>query len=217
MTYRSDHDAALARVDALERENAKLTAENAKLREPAEGMDWNGPAYRVRSGSRSVLAIAATGTLFATALIAGVLGAREHVQEAKLQRFEVRSTGIARERLEKCARAIGEAPGLDAVSTDPRAPSPASIEPVKATGAPCREDLRVYLDSGLIDPRERRSVDAWRKAEDELAGTISRLVVYYRSDPYALDGYATARQVWIEYDRAVTARDAAVAVWRRSH
>lgn len=32
MTYRSDHDAALARVEALEVENARLADENAKLR-----------------------------------------------------------------------------------------------------------------------------------------------------------------------------------------
>ncbi|NVB83808.1 MAG: hypothetical protein HOV81_35865 [Kofleriaceae bacterium] len=217
MTYRSDHDAALARVDALERENAKLTADNAKLREVADGIDRNGAANRVRHpGSRSVVAIAATGTLLATALIAGVLSAHEQARQTS-QRFEVRSTGVARERLEKCARAIAPKPRLDEVSTDPRALDAASVEPVKATGAPCRDDLRVFLDSGLIDGRERRLVDAWRKTEDELAGAISRLVVYYGSDPYSLDGYTTARQVWVEYDRAVTARDAALAAWRGSH
>jgi len=30
--YRNDHEAALARVDALEKENTKLAAENARLR-----------------------------------------------------------------------------------------------------------------------------------------------------------------------------------------
>lgn len=35
MSYRNDHDAAVARVEALERENARLSAENAKLRGPA--------------------------------------------------------------------------------------------------------------------------------------------------------------------------------------
>jgi hypothetical protein len=34
MTYRSDHDAALARLDALEAENARLVAENERLRAP---------------------------------------------------------------------------------------------------------------------------------------------------------------------------------------
>jgi hypothetical protein len=215
MTYRSDHDAALARVDALERENAKLTAENAKLREP-DRTEWNRSTPR-HAGSRNLLAIAAGGTLMATALVAGLLTAREHEQQTASQRFEVRSTGIARERLEKCASQIAQAPKLDAVSTDPRALSPASIEPVKSTVAPCRGDLRVYLESSLIDPRERQALEAWRKTEDELAGATSRLVVYYASDPYALDGYTTARQVWVEYDRAVTERDAALAAWRRSH
>jgi hypothetical protein len=216
MTYRSDHDAALARVDALERENAKLTADNAKLREAADGMQWRA-ANRVRHpGSRRLVAVVAGGTLFATALIAGVLSAHEQTRRTS-QRFEVRSTGIARERLEKCARAIAPKPALDAVSTDPRALDAASIAPVKATAAPCRDDLHVFLDSGLIDADERRSVEAWRKAEDELAGAISRLVVYYGSDPYSLDGYTTARQVWVEYDRAVAARDDALAAWRRSH
>lgn len=217
MTYRSDHDAALARVDALERENAKLTADNAKLREAADGLDWNRGANRERHpGSRRLVAIAASGTLFATALIAGVLGAQEQNRQTS-QRFEVRSTGIARARLEKCARAIAPKPALDEVSTDPRALDAASIEPVKATGATCRDDLRAFLDAGLIDGRERRWLEAWRRSEDELAGAISRLVVYYGSDPYALDGYTTARQVWVEYDRAVAARDDALAAWRRSH
>jgi hypothetical protein len=38
--------------------------------------------------------------------------------------------------------------------------------------------------------------------------------VYYGSDPAALDGYATAPQLWTEYDRALTARDTALDLWR---
>lgn len=34
MTYRNDHDAALLRIETLERENARLERENAALRTP---------------------------------------------------------------------------------------------------------------------------------------------------------------------------------------
>ncbi len=36
MSYRDDHDAALARVEALERETRQLEAENARLRQASE-------------------------------------------------------------------------------------------------------------------------------------------------------------------------------------
>ena len=35
MTYRNDHEAALARIETLEQENARLERENAALRAPA--------------------------------------------------------------------------------------------------------------------------------------------------------------------------------------
>lgn len=218
MTYRSDHDAALARVDALELDNARLAAENAKLREPSVRHEYREPAEGLpASGTRTAITVFCVGSVLAAALIAGAITSVDEHREHAIQRLDVRATGIAHDRLVQCAHAIAPKPHLDATVTDPHAARPLKIDPVAATGAACRDEMRVYLDSAVIDSHERRALEGWHDAEDELAGAISRLVVYYGNDPYMLDGYSTARQVWLEYDRAVSARDAALASWSGSH
>ena len=59
MLYRNDHDAALARIDSLESENARLQTELAKLRGPTrmEPEPEPPPFKRVQSYERGVVAM----------------------------------------------------------------------------------------------------------------------------------------------------------------
>ena len=54
----------------------------------------------------------------------------------------------------------------------------------------------------------------WVTHEDELAGAIARIETYYASDPYQLDNYTSAPQLWDEYERAHKRRDEAMDRWR---
>ena len=75
---------------------------------------------------------------------------------------------------------------LDETTTDPHG----AAEPtawIAKTGASCRAEL-----SKSTDPAVRR----WADAEDKLADPISLITVYYGSDPYTLDHYGTAPQLW---------------------
>lgn len=42
------------------------------------------------------------------------------------------------------------------------------------------------------------------------------ITVYYGSDPYAIDGYATAGKLWREFDRARDGRDALITAEREN-
>ena len=206
MSYRNDHDAALARVDALEQEVAKLRASA-----PAAPHKEHGNASR---GGMPVLAVA--GSL--VALVAGIAGgvAIAIGNEDASPRIEAQPPvveSVSRETLTACATAIAARPALlDADNTDPHRAQPVSVGSLHRTGAACRDELRAM--AATASRGERDALGKWAAAEDELAGTISRIQVYYSSDPYKLDGYATAKQLWVEYDRALDGRDGALRDWR---
>lgn len=106
--------------------------------------------------------------------------------------------------LAECADAIARRP-----VTALRAPLDTSA--LERTGAACRPALRTLANA---DASGRDPVTAWANAEDRLANRISLLVVYYTSDPTTVDNYATAPQLWTEYDEALVVRNAALASWR---
>jgi hypothetical protein len=178
MSYRNDHDAALARVDVLERELATL-----------RDRDREGHATREVQPRRKPWWLFGTGIL---ALTAGIVG------------------GVA----------IGATNGDEADVEVPRAAAPAfdrgRLDACLAPPATCRREVHAALDLAWLSGEERHLLTAWAAAEDELAGAASRHDVYYANDPAKLDGYSTAYQVRLEYDRAVAARDAAMARWRVS-
>src|SRR5260221_12203953 len=172
MSYRNDHDAALARIDDLE-------AELERLNTPEPPKPPRAPKL---PAILALLSIVVAST-------AGAVVALEH--DARVRAEPVATAPIAPDPM-ACRQAISRVYGFDARSTDPHAATPRDVSQIVASGAPCREQL----------PEGR-----WRAAEDELAGAISRIVVYYRNDPYALDNYVTAPQLWKEYNAAIAARD----------
>ena len=201
MTYRNDHEAALARVDALEGELTKLRKHVAQphvgaLPPPSK------PFVLVTSCIVALAAGIAGGVALGVADDAGA------PHEARA------GSTTHREVLAACAAAIERAPPLDATRTDPRRAKSATIEPIARTAAPCRDTLHLVLERDALSAEERDALWKWAASEDELSGAISRIQVYYRSDPYKLDAYATARQLWHEYDRAHEARNRAVDAWR---
>ena len=204
MSYRNDHDAALLRVDALETEleTLRLAYERERAREEADK-----PPSKRKSRAAWV---AAAGVLALTAGTAvGAVMLFHSPTPAPTPVVAVTAGPVFDDHalLRQCRDAIAKLPGKrDATTTDPRGLR-TSVAPIVTTGATCRP-LLANADKLAIDPELRALVAKWSRAEDELVGSITRTVIYYESDPYAADGYTSAQQLWKEYDRAVTVRDA---------
>jgi hypothetical protein len=199
-TYRNDHEATLARVDALERELA-----HARERKP-EVIVTRVP----RRGSRRALFAA---TLIA--VVSGVIGGAALVSGTSPDRAQpATAVRVDRSKLEACVREIQPAPALGAHATDPRQVMPRSIAPIALAAAPCRHELHTLIEVAPLSDAERKALWNWAVQEDELAGAISRIEVYYASDPYKLDNFSTATQLWVEYDRAYDGRNRALDDWR---
>lgn len=223
MTDRSEHD-AFARVEALELEAQRLEAENARLRAVREKPSKPAAVDEPEPPGLRALNVVLGGAVVAIYVIArlGILYDRQSHDDRPSRSETERSSPtegfaapVPHPSLTKCVLAIKGNPLLDANLTDPHAAAPMSVDAIKATAAPCRDDLQLYRDSGLADLRERAAIERWLAAENDLAGAISRILVYYGSDPYLHDGYWSAPQLWIEFDRAVAHRDVALADWRR--
>jgi hypothetical protein len=204
MSYRNDHDAAVARVDALQHEVERLAAENEKLRVPAASVrksSFGLGLATVLGGS----AVAAIGGLL-LGLTTSASGSPP-APEPEPAPSGVALNDLMPMSLADCANAIAPRP-----TTDPH--KPLDVAALERTGASCRAALRALAAE---DANGEDSVTGWARTEDRLANRISLLVVYYSSNPAVLDGYAAAPRLWTEYDAALTARDAALGVWRSRH
>jgi hypothetical protein len=198
MTYRNDHDAALARIDSLEQELEAMKA----APKPAPVVPANRYAWKI-----GIVASAA----------AAVLGGAWVVDRAHT-RAPLRASAPAVavpifasvDDFRPCVTHVlaAQGDGFDAQTTDPRHGG-RSVAPIEAVGAPCRNELaRLIRDDVALTRDQRVAFQRWLAAEDTLAGDLSRIVVYYTNDPYQLDNYATATQLWHEYNVDRGARDA---------
>ncbi len=200
MSYRNDHEAALLRVDALEQEVARLrSAPPPVVAKPATK----------RRPYASLLRIG-VAMLLAGAGVAAMVGRDRPTASAAPPTAERVITGVPTsvDALRGCIAAITST-DLNERSTDPHGAAN-SVTPITKTGAACRTDLASRGELQL-DPVLSNKLEAWAVTEDKLADPISMITVYYGSDPYVLDNYATAPQLWREYRRALSARDAALA------
>jgi hypothetical protein len=173
MSYRNDHDAALARVGVLEREVATL---RERERDKAETPPLSPPR------KPWWLVGACIG-----ALTAGIVG------------------GVA----------LGASHGGERVADEP-APIASTFDTSlldACSAVSCRDELHAVLDDASLGTGERDMLAEWAAAEDELAGAATRRDVYYANDPFTLDGYSTARQLEVEYERAIARRERAAARW----
>lgn len=190
MSYRNDHEAALLRVDALEQEVARLR-KTAPPEKPA-----------TKSRARASLFRIGLVALLAGAGVAAILGRdRPTVAAAPAPVEQVKPKVVAPD-LRDCIAAIAPVDvKLDETTTDPHG----AAEPIAwiaKTGASCRAELAKSSDP---------AVQRWADAEAKLADPISLITVYYSGDPYTLDHYGTAAQLWREYHRARLVRDDALA------
>lgn len=194
-TYRNDHEAALARVAALELELDK--ARKSKATPVATSPRPRRKPWPVFAASVAGLVVG-----MASGVALAVVGAPD-------------SARVDRDKLSSCANEIEAPAGFGADETDPHQVAPISIKPIARTAAPCRDELHAMIELAQLSRDERDALWKWAVQEDELAGAIARIEVYYASDPYELDSYSTAKQLWIEYDRAHTSRNRALDAWRR--
>lgn len=201
-TYRNDHEAALARVEALEHELAEARRQRRKpggAPAPVSRKPW---------------------PLFAAGLIAGSIGIAAGVALAVAGSSEPAALGapapphVDRSELASCANTIEAAPPIGAELSDPHEAVPLPVTALARTIAPCRAELHTLIEVAPVSAEEREALWRWALHEDELAGAISRIEVYYRSDPYQLDNYSTAEQLWREYSRAYEQRNDALSDWR---
>ena len=196
MSYRNDHDAALLRVAALEREVAHLRT--VRRVEPLRA------PHRART-ALTALAIALTSGI-ATLVVTHTSGASP---EAPTPPDSV--ADATRAVLRRCIAAIAPLPGpLTAASTDPHSPNADSIAPIFATAAGCRDELAFAIRSRSFDPPLQEVLERWRFAEDALCNRIWLIATYYASSPYLSDRYQSAQQLWREFHAAHDARDIAL-------
>lgn len=203
MSYRNDHDAALARVDALELENARLAGENAKLRAPM-------PATAESSfGKKATVLFGGAATSITVAILAVVASGSPKAHHHKA----VQAAHVTHVDLAACAIGLAAKPELGPKTTDPHEPTSLRVDPITRTTG-CRDEIRQALDEGVISDVERYVLTRWLTAEDDLANRVSLITTYYGSDPYRLDGYSSAPQLWREYDQAYDRRQVALEEWR---
>lgn len=148
MTYRSDHDAALHRLDTLERELAEI-----KAAKPAEVVAISPPPPR----SRAWLALGMVGWLAAAGVGAWKLVGGPSDGEASAAADPPVADTDDRSELRACARSI-----------EPTSPE------LAPTLAPCRPLLHLYGSLDLT-PDERGLVAMWARAEDALALAVTAL------------------------------------------
>lgn len=216
MSYRSDHDAAVARGDTLEHENARLAAENARLRDVAPLAD---PPDR----PSGVVALFIAGTVVVLVVLLFGLVITHRPQDRLDTSRDTRSDTTGSETTESarmfadhplttCALRLVN-PHLDAEMTDPHGVAPRSVHIIEETRAPCRAEIDAFRYDRYIRGESYRALEEWSMAEDRIARSIAELVEYYRTDPYQRDGYKSAPERWAAYNRALDQRDAALRRW----
>ncbi|MDX2087648.1 MAG: hypothetical protein SFX73_07350 [Kofleriaceae bacterium] len=183
-------------MDALEGELRQLREARAKQPGPTPPPPAPSRIHRVMFAGGLLALVASIGVVLAEPVTESV------AEPAALAPVDVSA-------LRTCRAAIAPSPHFDAAQTDPRRTTHAHVRAIEKTGAPCRAVLDQEL--AVVSGELRERLRAWVVAEDELVGAITRTVVYYEADPYAVDGYRSAPQLWREYDRAVEARDLALA------
>jgi len=213
MSYRNDHDAALARVDALAADNNRLLAENAKLR-AGETVELPHPPRSRRRGP--ILAASFAGVAVAMAIgVIALAGAPVHPPKLPLPEAPLDDKPAAvfsKADLERCAKQLVIEPAAhDAPSTDPHGEGRMLTSVMGSTG--CRDEISGVLTFGTISGSERQKLEVWADAEARLDATVAMVGEYYKADPYALDGYSTAPQLWTEYNRALVIRNDALKEW----
>lgn len=178
MSYRNDHDAALHRVAALEHEIAELrrVAPVEKRRAPDRRPMLLGIVTLAMGGLLGIPA-----AIWMMAIRSGEpVAEMDHVDDVDTAEEPVAASALPSEG---CLRQIDARARMDAAAADPRGESPQSFRTLLQRRSTCN-----LVVAGPASAAEQN--------------VVSLITVYYESDPVALDGYATAEQLWREYHRA---------------
>jgi hypothetical protein len=203
MSYRNGYDAAVARADALQLELTRLAAENESLRNASGLVASSKP-------SRTAGVLAVTGGVVAAgaAVLLGIGATAETTPKTAPAPPAPADVVAVKEMtmsdLRSCALSLGSRPVLDL-----RAPD---LEAIERTEAPCRPRLHEVARSTALDDWKRIKVEAWADAEDQLANRISLIHEYYTTPAAALETFASAPQLWNEYDLVLSSRDAMMSL-----
>ncbi len=212
MTYRNDHEAALQRVAALETELARLRR-NAP---PEPRIEPPRPTFSHRFGWAMAglgMVITAVGISLYTVRMIDGFEDEEAFQspappEPPMEAPSLASAPAPPElaSLHACRAGIVPLdPRLGVDTTDPHGEHPLSVRTIEHVAAPC--DPAATADLG---PDVQHRIEAWADTEARLSNAISLIETYYDANPYALDNYATAPQLWRELRHAISDRDRAL-------
>jgi hypothetical protein len=211
--FRDDHEAALARADALTRENEELRAENARLKQPKQRKQpkpskQSEPVERRRRSSRGRWLLVRSPIV--AVLIAGFAVPCTY-ERCEQQRYD--KAHAAREhRRERWQLATELRPCLREVENRERAvPEP------DARAVDARDPGALDRVDGLVVRCEEMPVigAAWRQAHDEVAAAVKRLDDYYRGGDGRDDNDRSAPALWAALEAAREHRRNALEIARR--
>jgi len=232
VTFRDDHDAALARISSLEHDNEalrgecetlradnkRLAAENAELRAKVPKREPRvkpPPSERKRRIINIVKGVAIALVIIGTIAIPAIVQHyREKAYEAEKRehgRHALRWKGLI--GLDDCLRdstyAVGQLAGLDAAKTDPRAGGQSFS--TNRLGMRCVDKLEALREvDGIGGP-----IGRWQDAGRALAAPIDALATYYEKGDYKDDNYAAAPGHWALARPKLDAYAAAIEeVWK---
>ena len=196
-TYRDDHEAAVARVEALEAENARLSAELDSLKQS--------PA--TTTTTRSVPALLA----LALAIIGGtfVVAARSEDntnRSTPSDKNEIPTESRAANPVKDCATKLATKPTLEELDE-------AGAGALSHGRSTCRDEVYTRLTRNVISAEERRILQWWLQAEDTLTPAFVRLRRHYTTEILTRNDNGAA--LYQAYEQAYDDRQAAIDAWMR--
>jgi len=207
LPFRNDHEAALARIDALEHDNARLAAENATLRAPA--------VAKKEERRRPFVALAIMGAVVVagglTATLAFAASASSDVAKP-VETGPGPTSYVTASDVNDCVRHVGTAPAIqrwDHVAFS-------DVEAIGRTALPC-ELSNVSLYSYSSDQRtwthSREALHQLALAEDELRVTLRAI----RDSREGVDPGVPSNTISLaladSYEAALAKRDLWVKNW----
>jgi hypothetical protein len=221
VTFRDDHDAALARADALAAELERTRQERDALREKGEALEAelaNRPLPREQqktverarssgapSSTRKAWLWGIVGALAFVSLITALAlrdrridQAREAWAAKREAREAYRRRWVALKSVEPCVRQVA----LAAVTA--RRYTPDKVDPrtqivwpfTENVAGNCLDGTRQLADDPALAPAARTALRGWVSVQRELAAPLGALAVYYDNGDWKEDNFASAPALW---------------------
>lgn len=223
MTYRDDHDAALARAAALEEENQRLREENEQLKNPpppepepavpepaapapAAPAPLPQPAWPP-DWLKLTAMVAGGALLFIVLVWYGVTHDPDRAESERSDQIRARNAYQARWSalvwIEPCLRdaenSLRWALRYTPERYDPRAPDAAWVDVrtmVDRLGGRCRHHAFALISDPALRTNARRALSEWGSADDRLAAAGTPVADYYSNRDWVEDDFAGAAPLW---------------------